>query len=1029
MPLLGAIKSRAELYEEGRQNPLVQALEQANLDEVPFFKQLSDSSLRQYARIDVRWAELYASEKKKGNPWGITEKINVGITLPPRQAFIAFAMYLALTTQGLLGSQYAAKSTIKGYMNTLWGAFRRNALLQIPSDYRQQTIAFIDSADLEKAVPLVTRMREKPIASTRDITIFIRAVWEDRNIIRTTRMRIQLCLFILLSSLSTERPGAIVESSCYRGTNQALKWDDIEVHIIPNPDDPNRPYIIIRVRINLLKFHRKDDSAYKDFILFPEPNPNRAMCPISLIIALGIEDKVWKNITTADDIFHPKIPPTDHHQLVTIGGKRPVLRREVFRDGIWITHAELALPYDCMSRHLRQISLSLGWLIHLTSYCLRRGASNRASKVMSEEERTSLLGHIKNAMEFVQSYQSRQVSHDLGAILHGRDQDHKALKTAQVLTDMSSRSDPRAPLHLPPEAAKDLLQDEDLIEMRKQREKLKETADDVYKRLDEMSDAADENSCQERIALQAQADILSARLSEFDRIYKNIVRRNAYHRLPQSRKEYFAGHSEPQLTGQAAPQKTKMHTQGQENTDRISLSIPGILATDPLDQIMSLYINGTQEFSSITDSVLSFVNAVIGLPARPFATCYPGEFPTEDNTCPVCDEVCSKINMRKGIGSHIHSCITKQMCADAQKKAEGAFTPTPCSWHGCIGKRNIYNTRKDFITHVAGHCSRLVKPSTTVGELRCCMWKDTVGFCGVEEHEDWLVHFATEHGINLQSTIAVDYCTLCSQFFVDNIGDRSVWEAHCMEHYDNLFRVFEDRAEEDQSEFPLNADAHLLDNPRAIQFEHGSSFASGIQPEIHGHFADRIVLVPARCPFCLYDDEISTSVRMKEWLDADTLQRHVNRMHLDELDQDIEHQCPIPSCGIHKFSYPDLLEHLVSYHRLAICGTTGHRIYRRLLLPVVEGDMVIEHSKRKRKPKSSPLTDDENEPPSKKTKKKSRDAYWCFGCSEPFQNIGRHLRAAKLDSKCRRVGEYQWRLATGEFSGDRLSWVFHRIDR
>ncbi len=76
--------------------------------------------------------------------------------------------------------------------------------------------------------------------------------------------------------------------------------------------------------------------------------------------------------------------------------------------------------------------------------------------------------------------------------------------------------------------------------------------DDVYKRLDEM-EAADESSCHERIALQAQADILSARLSEFDRVYKNIVRRNAHHRLPQSRKEYFAGHSERQLTGQVRP--------------------------------------------------------------------------------------------------------------------------------------------------------------------------------------------------------------------------------------------------------------------------------------------------------------------------------------------------------------------------------------------------------------------------------------------------------------------------------------------
>ncbi|PBK74587.1 hypothetical protein ARMSODRAFT_970671 [Armillaria solidipes] len=1026
MPLLSAIKSREEIYEEAQNNPLVQTLEHAILDGMPFFKKLSYSTLRSDERLDQRWLEFYLVQVKKGNPWAICSKITVGVALPPKDAFVGFSTYLALTTQGRLGSQYPAKATIKNYMNNLFGLFRRNALLKVPNNYRQQCFAFIDSADLQKIVPLVTRMRAKHIASTRDVTLFIRGIWDDRSLFRTNRMRIQLCLFILLSSLSTERPGAIVESACYRGTNQALVWEDIQVHIVPNPDDPQHPYVFIRIRINLLKRQRENDSAFKDFVLFADPDPNRVMCPVSLIIALGIEDGLWKHVRTAGEIFCPSTPPTQHHQLdiVETWAKVPVLRREVLVDGIWSTHPRLALQYDCVHNHFRHHSAFLGWRVPLTCYCLRRGAANRASKIMNEEERTNLLGHIKNAMEFVQSYQSRQITYDLSSIFHGREQNHAELQTAGALTDMSSRNDPNAPAHLPLAANKALLQEEELVELRKEREKLKKHVNDVYQQLDDLETTLEENgilvdnlldehktALDTLITLQAQAESLSAHLAEFDRIYKNLVARNAYSRLPQYRKDYFAGQSEHQLSGMVAPMPIKMHrpTRGKENLDSLPL-ITNMVTIDPLDQLVSVYINGSQKFPTISDSVMSFVNAVLDLPTRPFPTCYAGEFPTERNTCPVCDEVCGTKTMPRGVGPHIHKCITQQMQSEAQEKAERTYVPARCSWKGCTAKTGIYTTRQSFLSHVAGHCARLGKPSIIV---------DSAGLCGLEEHDDWTSHFVTEHGINLRSTIEVDFCYLCTQFFVDEVGDRSAWEDHLIEHYDNHFRAFEDRAEEDRKEFPTNDDVQWLEHPRAIQYAHGAGFATGTQPEIHGYFADRIILIPARCPFCLYNRDAPISVRMYQWIDPGALQRHLQGQHLDGLEGQ-EHQCPIPSCGVHMFSYVKLLEHLVAYHRVPVCGTTIHRLYRGLLLPVVDDNgFVVQHSKWKRKTKAAPQTDseEEEEAPPKRGKKVSRDAYWCFGCSQPLQDIGKHMRGAKLESKCRRI-------ATGEFSGERLSWVF-----
>lgn len=62
--------------------------------------------------------------------------------------------------------------------------------------------------------------------------------------------------------------------------------------------------------------------------------------------------------------------------------------------------------------------------------------------------------------------------------------------------------------------------------------------------------------------------------------------------------------------------------------------------------------------------------------------------------------------------------------------------------------------------------------------------------------------------------------------------------------------------------------------------------------------------------------------------------KHV-QIHAAKLNSDIN-LCPVPSCGTKSFSERELLEHMVAFHRVPVCGSTGHILVKRLRLPGVE---------------------------------------------------------------------------------------------
>lgn len=79
----------------------------------------------------------------------------------------------------------------------------------------------------------------------------------DEHVFKHPRMRLQLAWSIILSAYAGLRPGEFIESSRYRGTNQGLKYGDVEILWI---ERDGVPIIHLKVTFQLRKNQRRDES-------------------------------------------------------------------------------------------------------------------------------------------------------------------------------------------------------------------------------------------------------------------------------------------------------------------------------------------------------------------------------------------------------------------------------------------------------------------------------------------------------------------------------------------------------------------------------------------------------------------------------------------------------------------------------------------------------------------------------------------------------------------------------------------------
>ncbi len=227
--------------------------------------------------------------------------------------------------------------------------------------------------------------------------------------------------------------------------------------------------------------------------------------------------------------------------------------------------------------------------------------------------------------------------------------------------------------------------------------------------------------------------------------------------------------------------------------------------------------------------------------------------------------------MPKGIGKHIHKCLAARRLADAQQTAAENFEPAICDWDGCPPR--LYESRTEFIKHLQNH---LMSSKITLldGKKRYCKWKEDDDICGQEAEHDWLIgdwasHFASAHGINVHTTIAVDHCSICGEWFEDDLGDGASWASHCMGHYEDMFASHQKRHDGVVNVEPTG----IVDIGGAIRYDPADGFNGA---PLYGHIRKGIALQPYYCPFCVFDESLAPARRMKQSV-TNTI--HINFIH------------------------------------------------------------------------------------------------------------------------------------------------------
>ncbi|KAF7335411.1 hypothetical protein MVEN_02193900 [Mycena venus] len=997
------------------------------------FRKLTRPTVERHERCKALWRKFVKQHERKDSlPMEIIEgKVT---ELPDSDIIKEFVRFLGNTVQGRL-DRYAVKKTIEGYIFIFFALWRQYGHIPVPKDYRIRVMEYFNSAAFDATSKLCTKKREKPTATLVDLEVLIRGILDDKKYFRTHRARSEVIYAALIAALSSERPGAIVEFNCYRGSNEALVWGDHDFWVIPNPEDAFRPFFALVVHANLLKGHREDDGFSKYFFIIMEPENYRHVCALMYVLVLAFKDQIFRDVSTPEEIFFPKNPCTVAHRLTIKETvlQQPTIRREVHKNQKWTTSETLAMPYYMAAEYLRKISLFLGFIVWFTFYCFRRCSANNMNAALPEDERRRMMGQNPNSNQFFESYQARLAVIDLGSILAERTET-SAENTAAMKTiyGMSKGRDPNAPISLDISEINDLLADPELVEFREEKQKLVDRIKTEEVKLCELEDDAANAQASLIQDLRAQVRILETK-------HNVIVSRETRMQVAAKRKAYFEDTSRRQLQGTKPVQRVPLAAiqnvarkstpavassstaPGAENVDpdapiaALSSRVTRAATIDPMDDVRELIYNFTLENSG-AKHLVACINAFLALPERPAPLCYPGESPNAEGRCPVssCNIECSiaKVNHGgKNAASHIHGCVMGQLREDVQAQLEADYTPRTCGWAKCKRADRLWSSRAAFCGHIGDHVETF-QLSVTLFEggkqqtHPACRWKDDDGEeCGARDCDDLEAHIATAHGVNVVEKVSMEYCAICAETFVDFDGDGGVWRDHCVEHYDALFSPFDTRVETD-----VNFDQHgvlftaAVDN--CVEFENGEGFG-GERPEFHGHIEQQVPLAPAFCPLCVYDKELPMDVRMKQFHRNQEFQLHLSRHEREIWNKDEDRPCSVPSCGLQTFDAQDMLRHLVVYHRVPICGATSHIRFRRLRLPEEpearaedpQDEAPVEgRAPPSKKPRLSSTAEADPPAPDSKIFK-----YHCAGCGKDYKLISLHFRGLrKANSKCQR---------------------------
>ncbi|OAT11875.1 FluG domain-containing protein [Blastomyces gilchristii SLH14081] len=288
----------------------------------------------------------------------------------------------------------------------------------------------------------------KPVVSVEDLIAILHYHWcVDTASVTHERYTLQNALLMLFIAYTSARPGALIESGCLRGSNEALCYKDIALRVVPNPDQPERHLLVMEVSLLFMKGKR--GKSQPTTYIFHERDDNLALCPVSHFIALALADDAFeaRGIVSVEDILRVRVPA--HRNSLHLKWKADMLDVPVFRramhtaEGVRIS-PDKALPYDILNQYLQRLGRNAGFENKLTPYCIRRGTANAVDTVATPSERNQIMGHSR-ADIFERYYISMKVKRDVQSAYLGCPPKESIIRT---VGRFSLTRDPRAPKEL-----------------------------------------------------------------------------------------------------------------------------------------------------------------------------------------------------------------------------------------------------------------------------------------------------------------------------------------------------------------------------------------------------------------------------------------------------------------------------------------------------------------------------------------------------------------------------------------------------
>ena len=207
-------------------------------------------------------------------------------------------------------------------------------------------------------------------------------------------MRVQVALSILIMHFVGLRPGEFVESSAHRGSNEGLHWGDVNIMMIPNRE--GAPLFVAQLQIRNRKGRRdREDKMFVSTKLcfhhlltrhnseienIREDPENRALCPMTFLLALAVADEALEGINTVGDLTRIRFTPQRPAIRIPVReGKRklPIIRGHT-------TRGKLSPIRILTASNLAKLLTELGWRAgykdKLGTYALRRGHGNQLDR-------------------------------------------------------------------------------------------------------------------------------------------------------------------------------------------------------------------------------------------------------------------------------------------------------------------------------------------------------------------------------------------------------------------------------------------------------------------------------------------------------------------------------------------------------------------------------------------------------------------------------------------------------------------------